>query len=229
MHLDTSLDTCAVGRSRISKRVHQRLYFLEVVGMLVCAANQVSWKVCARRLCPPHCVLAEAPLPDNTTTTDSSAAISWSPPPNSSLPDSYSIVLSNSLNQNHTAAVIQAPGTGTRVEFEGLLSQQSYHYCVIAVYDVIAISSFCRSLQTAQSSSSPTPHTPYPNTPHPNTPHPTPLDCSTLPTTDCSCSETTKIVVMGVLASAIAVLLLLLVLAVVGLAYYRSKVKEKPV
>ena len=151
-------------------------------------------------------------------TTANSVVVSWGLPPNSSLPDVY-IILTHSLNQTHSV-VVQASSTRTRVEFENLVPQQSYRYCVIAVYGP-SLLSFCRTFQTQNSSSIATTLAP----PHPNHNPSTTLGCNPEPISG-GCNS----IVMGVLVSIIIVLLFLLLLAVLGLAYprcIRSKVKDK--
>ena len=90
-------------------------------------------------------------IPQSVTTiaTDTSVLITWQP--GVTLPDHYNIVFtytSNSSfsNQTHTST-IQVPGTATSLDYDQLVPQQEYAYCVSAIYGQ-QMSSFCFTFRT---------------------------------------------------------------------------------
>ena len=95
------------------------------------------------------------PAPDipqsvRTIATDTSVLITWQPP-GVTLPDHYNIVFtytshSSFSNQTHTST-IQVLGTATSLEYDPLVPQQEYAYCVSAIYGQ-QMSSFCFTFQT---------------------------------------------------------------------------------
>ena len=119
-------------------------------------------------------------------------------------PDSYRITITYTTTSNQTFIIFtQVLGTATEVEYSQLIPQQQYTCCVIAVYGTQTFID-CDLFQT---SPSPSP-----------SPGPGLLN-----------SNSSQLV-GGVLGFVIAVLVLLLVVAGVGLAYprcIRSRVKDK--
>ena len=169
--------------------------------------------------------------------------VSWQaldPPPDSYRITINSTSITSTSNQTHTIS-IQVLGTATEVEYSQLIPQQQYTCCVIAVYGSLT-SHTCRSFQTRARPSIPDPcpspracpsHCPSPSTcPSPNTsPNPSPSPSSTpCPSLNTGNSNSTQLVLVGgVLGFVIAVLVLLLVVAGVGLAYLqcvRSRGKD---
>ena len=151
--------------------------------------------------------------PQNITirSTDTSVLVNWQLDAMFPPPDSYRITITytnitSTSNLTHVIT-IQVLGTATEVEFNQLIPQQQYTCCVIAVYGSLIFDS-CDSFQT---SSGPSP-----------SPSPSPSSGSLK-------SNSTQLV-GGVLGFVIALLVLLLVVAGVGLAYprcIRSRVKDK--
>ena len=93
-----------------------------------------------------------ADFPQNVTidATDTSVLISWQPP-GVTLPDHYNITLaytnnSRFSNQTHTST-IQVPGSNTSLQYDRLVPQQKYTYCISSIYGS-QVSSFCHNFQT---------------------------------------------------------------------------------
>ena len=154
--------------------------------------------------------------PQNITirSTDTSVLVSWQLESMFPPPDSYRITITytNITSTSNLAFTItiqlRVLGTATEVEYSQLIPQQQYTCCVIAVYGTLTFES-CDSFQT---SPSPSP------SPSPN-PSPSPDSLNN-----------NSALIVRVLGFVIAVLVLLLVVAGVGLAYprcIRSRVKDK--
>ena len=150
-----------------------------------------------------------------TVSTDTSVLVSWQaldPPPDSYRITINSTSITSTSNQTHTITT-QVLGTAIEVEYSQLIPQQQYTCCVIAVYGTQA-SNTCRSIQTS--------------IPDP-CPSPSPSLSPNLSPNTGNSNSTQRVLVGGALGSVIAVFVLLLVVAGVGLAYLqcvRSRGKD---
>ena len=86
-------------------------------------------------------------------TTGSTAVISWRHPSGTVTPNAYNITLTHTSNTRHQTltTTLQVLGNTTEAQFGGLLPQQAYNYCVIAIYGEQTTSSSCDSLMTSSS------------------------------------------------------------------------------
>ena len=150
-----------------------------------------------------------------TVSTDTSVLVSWQaldPPPDSYRITINSTSITSTSNQTHTITT-QVLGTATEVEYSQLIPQQQYTCCVIAVYGT-QTSNTCRSIQTS--------------IPDP-CPSPSPSLSPNLSPNTGNSNSTQRVLVGGALGSVIAVFVLLLVVAGVGMAYLqcvRSRGKD---
>ena len=178
---------------------------------------------------------------DEIRATDTSVFISWS----STWDDAirYDVRISGNFStftrSREYTITIQVFSDEREVEYTGLLPGQSYGICVFGIYSQSRSSFSCRNTQTSTPTSysvspiSP-PTTSIPSLPDPTTslltptvsPHMEPQENSSLPSQTSSSFK----LLGGILGSIIALLVLLLMAAGVGLAYphcIRSRVKGK--
>ena len=157
------------------------------------------------------------------TSTDTSMMGKWQELSFFPQPITYNIEITytDNIGIRHTA-FISVEGNVTKVEYNQLIPQQQYRCCVFGIYSS-PLPSFigCNNFQ-----SNPSPTQPY--TPSKSTSNPNPSPSPSSPNPGSLNSYSTPIV-GGVLGFVIAVLVLLLVVAGVGLAYLqcvRSRGKD---